>query len=143
MSRRSQNDVSNPALAELWQAEGIANGGLSIMLHVDSFTPYNASRGFSQANMRQAKFVTSASNRWLFVDRRSVAETAVVVSLPSLLWRDFSSLTLDCTPGSCAQAYNECAPKAGAHEHQLSVCRATQCCYSGAQEPYELLLGGG
>ena len=89
------NDVNNPALAELWQAEGIANGGLSVMLHVDMFTPYNASRGFSQGNMRQAKFVTSASNRWLFVDRRSVAETAIVVSLPSLLWRDFSSLTLD------------------------------------------------
>ena len=30
------DDVSNPAMAELWQSEGIANGGLSVLLHIDA-----------------------------------------------------------------------------------------------------------
>ena len=37
--------------AELWQAEGVANGGLSVLLHIDAVLPgqpYNKSRGFSQ-----------------------------------------------------------------------------------------------
>ena len=38
--------------------------------------------------------MTGAVNRFLFVDRVSVAETALVLSLPSLLWRDFGSLTV-------------------------------------------------
>jgi hypothetical protein len=53
------------------------NAGLSVMLHIDSWAPYNASEGFSQANMRHAKFVTRSDSRWLFVDRTSVAETAL------------------------------------------------------------------
>ena len=47
------------------------------MLHIDSWAPYNASEGFSQANMRHARFVTHSDNRWLFVDRTSMAETAL------------------------------------------------------------------
>ena len=45
------DDVNNPSMAELWQAEGVANGGLSVLLHIDAVLPgqpYNKSRGFSQ-----------------------------------------------------------------------------------------------
>ena len=55
----------------------VYNAGLSVMLHIDSWAPYNASEGFSQANMRHAKFVTHSDNRWLFVDRTSMADTAL------------------------------------------------------------------
>ena len=34
------DDVSSPAQHELWMAEGIANGGRSMMLHVDSLVAY-------------------------------------------------------------------------------------------------------
>jgi hypothetical protein len=66
------DDCNNPTMAELWQAEGVANGGLSVMLHIDAVLPgqpYNKSLGFSQANMRHAKFVTAAPNRFLCVYR--------------------------------------------------------------------------
>ena len=96
------NDVSNPSQHELWMAEGIANGGLAVMSGVDQSVPYNSSQGFSQANRRYSQFVTKPANRFLFVDRQSAAEVAVIVSLPSLLWRDFSSLTVPYATG-----YNE------------------------------------
>jgi hypothetical protein len=109
-------------------AEGIANGGRSMMLHVDSLVAYNASRGFSQANMRHSQFVTDAGNRFLFVDRQSVAEVAVVVSLPSLLWRDFSSLTVPYDAG-----YNE------SHMNYYSVVSRV---LSDRHVPFDIIILG-
>ena len=92
------NDCNNPALSELWLSEGIANGGLAQMLHIDPPSSpgspgFNASAPFQQVNARHAGFVAAPGHRWLFVDRRSAADVALVLSLPSMLWRDFSSLT--------------------------------------------------
>ena len=71
--------------------------------------------------MLHAAFVTANTNRFLFVDRSSVAETALVMSLPSLLWRDFGSLTMPFGSNETHMNYISVPPPADNYQY-TAVC---------------------
>ncbi len=74
-------------------AEAYANGGVPVMLFAPSVTKRaDAESSTWQVCRRAARFVRA--QRALFVDRARVADTALVLSLPSLFWRSFSSLSV-------------------------------------------------
>ena len=75
-------------------AEAHANGGVPVLLFGPSITQKAAAGGLMwQANRAHARFV--GRHRALFTDRSSVADVALVLSLPSVFWRSFSSLRTD------------------------------------------------
>ena len=77
--------------AEIVFAEAYANGGVPVLLFAPSITQKADTAGLTwQVGRDIAQFVHR--RRELFVDRSSVADTALVLSLPSLLWRGCTSL---------------------------------------------------
>ncbi len=72
-------------------AEAHANGGVPVMLFGPSVTQDADTEGLLwEVNRQHARFV--GDHRALFTDRTSVADVALVLSLPSLFWRNCSSL---------------------------------------------------
>ena len=80
-------EYGNDRQYQIELAEGHGNGGLMVSTWGKSLNP--ATELLAQ---RHAQFVTSRLNRHLFVDRTRVADTALVYSIPTLMWRRFSSL---------------------------------------------------
>ena len=77
--------------SEVILAEAYANGGVPIMLFAPSVVNQADTAGLTwKAQQQIAQFVSS--HRELFIDRSTVAEVGLALSLPSLLWRKFTSL---------------------------------------------------
>lgn len=79
-----------PILTSIALAEARANGGLMVQCYGMDESKMNG--GVWDAHKRHAQF--AGANRELFVDRESRADVALVYSLPSVIWRSFSSLTV-------------------------------------------------
>ena len=72
-------------------AEAHANGGVPVLLFGPSVTQEADTEGLMwEVNRDHAQFV--GRHRALFTDRTSVADVALVLSLPSVFWRSCSSL---------------------------------------------------
>jgi len=72
-------------------AEAYANGGVPVMLFGPSVTQEADTEGLLwEVNRQHARFV--GDHRALFTDRTSIADVALLLSLPSLFWRNCSSL---------------------------------------------------
>jgi len=72
-------------------AEAYANGGVPVLLFAPSVWKQADTKGLMwHVNKEIAQFVSQ--HRALFVDRSSVADVALVLSLPSLFWRNCTSL---------------------------------------------------
>jgi len=72
-------------------AEAYANGGVPVMLFGPSVSRNANTEGHLwEVSRRHARFV--GEHRALFTDRTSVAEVALVLSLPSIFWRECTSL---------------------------------------------------
>jgi len=89
---RFSEDVRMPFV--IYGAEGYANGGVPVWAYTLSLH----NKGDLEAPVYKtlkdfAQFVNA--RRELFVDRENIADTAVVLSLPSLFWRQFSSLSTE------------------------------------------------
>ncbi|EIP99612.1 hypothetical protein OpiT1DRAFT_04136 [Opitutaceae bacterium TAV1] len=89
---RFSEDVWMPFL--LYGAEAYANGAVPVWTY--TFSLHNKGNLDSPVYERMKAFTRFVNERReLFVDRENAADTAVVLSLPSLFWRQFSSLSTD------------------------------------------------
>lgn len=78
--------------AVLYGAEAYANGGVPVWAY--TFSLHNKGDLDAPVYSIYKDFIRFVhQRRELFVDRERMADTAVVLSLPSLFWRQFSSLT--------------------------------------------------
>ena len=68
-------------------AEGSGNGGLMVTMYTHKLDDPDTA-----AAARHARFVGGDDHRHLFVDRTRMADTALVWSAPTLMWRRFASL---------------------------------------------------
>ncbi len=72
-------------------AEAYANGGVPVMLFGPSVSRKANTEGHLwKVSRRHARFV--GEHRALFTDRTSVADVALILSLPSIFWRNCTSL---------------------------------------------------
>ena len=80
----------DPLLASIVLSEARANGGLMVQCYNMDETKMGTE--LWKAHMDHARF--AAENRELFTGRESEAKVALVYSIPSVVWRSFSSLTV-------------------------------------------------
>lgn len=89
---RFSEDVRMPFI--IYGAEAYANGAVPVWAYTFSLhNKGNLDVPIYQPLKDFAQFVNA--RRELFVDRENVADTAMVLSMPSLFWRQFSSLSTD------------------------------------------------
>ncbi len=77
----------------LANVEAVANGGVPVQTWVASFYgTQTISKTLKEGHRQHSQFVSQ--NRGLFVDRASIADHAVVYSVPSMFWRYCYKLTI-------------------------------------------------
>jgi hypothetical protein len=85
------DDYGKGRLSQAFTAEAYASGGVFVSPFLAK-PPGGIDNATVQAAARLARFVSGNASRFLFVDRRRIADVALLFSIPSRFWRIFSSL---------------------------------------------------